>query len=121
MLRRDLPNRQEFIAFLRHIDSQVPVALEVHLILDNYGTHKTAQSRFVGPSPLMPSLPDARTRRRVTLAVDEWRGLRPVRGVTLVLIVSWYGQSGSSDGSFYVYIQLAAGSILQDVRYATKV
>ena len=34
---------QEFIAFLRHIDSQVPAALEVHLILDNYGTHKTAQ------------------------------------------------------------------------------
>ena len=34
---------QEFIAFLRHIDSQVPAALEVHLVLDNYGTHKTAQ------------------------------------------------------------------------------
>ena len=34
---------QEFIAFLRHIDSQVPAVLEVHLILDNYGTHKTAQ------------------------------------------------------------------------------
>ncbi len=34
---------QEFTAFLRHIDSQVPAALEVHLILDNYGTHKTTQ------------------------------------------------------------------------------
>ena len=28
---------QEFIAFVRHIDSQLPAALEVHLILDNYG------------------------------------------------------------------------------------
>ena len=33
----------EFISFLRHIDTQVPNGLDVHLILDNYGTHKTAQ------------------------------------------------------------------------------
>ena len=31
----------DFISFLRHIDRVVPEALEVHLILDNYGTHKT--------------------------------------------------------------------------------
>jgi transposase len=31
----------EFISFLRHIDQVVPEDLEVHLILDNYGTHKT--------------------------------------------------------------------------------
>jgi len=31
----------EFISFLRHIDTVVPEDLEVHLILDNYGTHKT--------------------------------------------------------------------------------
>lgn len=31
----------EFISFLRHIDSVVPDDLDVHLILDNYGTHKT--------------------------------------------------------------------------------
>lgn len=32
---------KEFLAFLRTIDANVPPALEVHLILDNYGTHKT--------------------------------------------------------------------------------
>jgi transposase len=32
---------EEFLRFLRHIDGAVPAALEVHLILDNYGTHKT--------------------------------------------------------------------------------
>lgn len=32
---------KEFISFLRHIDSVVPKDLEVHMILDNYGTHKT--------------------------------------------------------------------------------
>jgi transposase len=31
----------DFISFLRHIDSQVPAELEVHLIMDNYGTHQT--------------------------------------------------------------------------------
>jgi transposase len=30
----------EFLKFLRAIDRQVPKGLEVHMILDNYGTHK---------------------------------------------------------------------------------
>ena len=32
----------EFKRFLRVIDKAVPAELEVHLVLDNYGTHKTA-------------------------------------------------------------------------------
>jgi transposase len=32
----------EFEKFLDHVDSQVPPDLEVHLIMDNYGTHKAA-------------------------------------------------------------------------------
>jgi len=31
----------EFISFLRHIDASVPDDLDIHMILDNYGTHKT--------------------------------------------------------------------------------
>lgn len=31
----------EFLKFLRTIDQNVPARLDVHLILDNYGTHKT--------------------------------------------------------------------------------
>ena len=31
----------EFRTFLRHIDANVPAGLDVHLIMDNYGTHKT--------------------------------------------------------------------------------
>ena len=31
---------QEFFAFLRHIDANVPTELAVHLIIDNYATHK---------------------------------------------------------------------------------
>jgi transposase len=34
---------QEFLRFLRTIDRNVPAELEVHLVCDNYGTHKTPQ------------------------------------------------------------------------------
>jgi len=36
---------KEFIKFLRIIDDSVPANLDVHLILDNYTTHKTAEVR----------------------------------------------------------------------------
>lgn len=36
---------QEFLAFLRHIDQNVPADLDVHLICDNYGTHKHPKVR----------------------------------------------------------------------------
>ena len=36
---------KEFLAFLRTIEANVPAGLEVHLILDNYGTHKTPSVR----------------------------------------------------------------------------
>ena len=32
---------QEFLSFLRHIDRNVPEDLDVHLIVDNYSTHKS--------------------------------------------------------------------------------
>ena len=32
---------QEFLKFLKKIDAEVPVELDLHLICDNYGTHKT--------------------------------------------------------------------------------
>jgi transposase len=36
---------QEFRQFLDVIEAQVPAGLEVHIIVDNYGTHKTANIR----------------------------------------------------------------------------
>jgi transposase len=36
---------QEFLSFLRHIEANVPAHLDVHLICDNYGTHKHARVR----------------------------------------------------------------------------
>ena len=34
---------QEFLKFLRKIDKSVPAGLDVHLVCDNYGTHKTPE------------------------------------------------------------------------------
>ncbi len=36
---------QEFLGFLKTIEARVPEGLDVHLILDNYGTHKTPKIR----------------------------------------------------------------------------
>ncbi len=36
---------QEFLQFLRHIDAAVPPTLAVHLVVDNYATHKHATVR----------------------------------------------------------------------------
>lgn len=32
---------QEWLKFLRHLDAQYPAGLTLHIVLDNYGTHKT--------------------------------------------------------------------------------
>ena len=36
---------QEFLAFLKHIDQNVPPELDVHLIVDHYATHKSPKVR----------------------------------------------------------------------------
>jgi transposase len=36
---------QEFLKFLNDIDANVPGGLEVHLVMDNYGTHKVTKVR----------------------------------------------------------------------------
>jgi transposase len=35
----------EFVKFLDHVDSQVPKDLDIHIVMDNYGTHKTELAR----------------------------------------------------------------------------
>jgi len=44
----------EFRTFLETVDATVPKNLDVHLVLDNYGTHKTPAIRrwLVAPSAL---------------------------------------------------------------------
>jgi transposase len=43
---------QEFLSFLRHVDASVPAHLDVHLVLDNYATHKhPAVRRWLAARP----------------------------------------------------------------------
>jgi putative transposase len=37
---------QEFLQFLRHVDANVPPDLDVHVVLDNYATHKHPAVKF---------------------------------------------------------------------------
>ena len=36
---------QEFLSFLRHIETNVPAALDIHVVVDNYATHKHPKVR----------------------------------------------------------------------------
>ncbi|MEO7402092.1 MAG: IS630 family transposase [Burkholderiales bacterium] len=36
---------QEFLSFLRHVEANTPAHLDLHLVVDNYGTHKHARVR----------------------------------------------------------------------------
>jgi len=43
---------QEFIRFLKRVDAQTPVEVDLHLIVDNYGTHKHKRVRtWLGRHP----------------------------------------------------------------------
>ena len=37
----------EFLNFLKEIDAQVPEGLDIHIVMDNYATHKTPQDKDV--------------------------------------------------------------------------
>jgi hypothetical protein len=37
--------QQEFLRFLNEIDENLPAGLDVHLVMDNYGTHKVSRVR----------------------------------------------------------------------------
>jgi transposase len=84
---------QEFLKFLRTIDRNVPAELDVHLICDNYGTHKTPAIKtwllrhprfhlhFTPPAPAgstssnagLPSSPTASCAALPTPASPSWR------------------------------------------------
>ncbi len=36
---------QEFLNFLNHIDTSLPVGADIHIVMDNYGTHKVEKVR----------------------------------------------------------------------------
>jgi transposase len=59
---------QEFLRFLKLIDDAVPKGLDLHLVLDNYATHKTPEIRKW-------LLRHPRFRLHVTPASSSWLSL----------------------------------------------
>ena len=45
------PSHGESLKFLRAMTRQGPKGLEIHMILDNYGTHKHANVGVAGKAP----------------------------------------------------------------------
>ena len=74
---------QEFLGFLRHIDANVPPDLDVHLVVDNYSTHKPRSSAgsppgpSCGPPPQTPSFTRSRDYAWLFLGHDTTCGSRP--------------------------------------------
>ena len=66
---------QEFLKFLRTIDREVPDDLAIHLILDNYGTHKTPEvKKWLNKHP--------RFRLHFTPTYSSWMNL----------VERWFGE-----------------------------
>lgn len=66
---------REFLKFLREIEASVPTDLEVHLILDNYATHKTpAVHRWLAKRPRF-HLHFTPTHASWLNQVERWFGL----------------------------------------------
>jgi hypothetical protein len=47
----------EFLHFLKEIDAKVPEGLDIHIVIDNYATHKTPQDQGVARPPAALSSP----------------------------------------------------------------
>lgn len=70
---------KEFVAFLREIDASVPEDLDLHLIVDNYATHKTPTvRRFLAKHPRF-HLHFTPTYASWLNQVERWFGLLTTR------------------------------------------
>src|ERR1700756_2685028 len=71
----------EFLDFLKKIDSAVPANLDVHLVLDNYGTHKTALVRHWLPKRPRYHLHFTPTHASWLNQVERWFALLTQRQI----------------------------------------
>ena len=69
----------EFLKFLRTIDREVPKGLQIHLILDNYATHKHANVKAWLPSTLASTCTSRRPRARWLNLVERWFRSSPTK------------------------------------------
>ena len=89
---------QEFLRFLNDIDASLPRGCEVHLVMDNYGTHKVKKGANVVGSSSPLSRP---------LHAHEWQlaesGRAIVRRDDGTLRSPWQPYDGSSAGNGIIW------------------
>jgi len=54
---------QEFLRFLNEIEDHVPARLDVHVVMDHYGTHKVAKVRSWSARPFGPAQQESQALR----------------------------------------------------------
>ncbi|HVP11004.1 MAG TPA: IS630 family transposase [Phycisphaerae bacterium] len=72
---------QEFLGFLRHLEASVPPALDLHLIIDNYATHKHPTVRAWLAAHPRYHLHDTPTYSSWLNHVERWFGLITRRAI----------------------------------------
>jgi transposase len=89
----------EFRQFLDAVDAAVPRSLDIHLIMDNYGTHKTALIRnWLAKRPRFHVHFTPTYGSRLNL-VERWFAELPTNNCAVVQIAPWLSSSRLSGSS----------------------
>ena len=92
---------EEFLSFLRMIDREVPVGLDIHLVLDNYATHKHVKvQQWLAARPRY-HLHFTPTYSSWLNQVERWFGLLSQRAICSAGLVPQRPGSGEQDPSVH--------------------
>jgi putative transposase len=103
---------QEFLSFLRHIEANVPAELDLHVVVDNYATHKHPKvrawlaQRRVGTSTSPQPTPPGSTRWS---ASSRWPPSVRSLAVPLLRSPTWSARSTTSSTTTMARHSLSSG------------
>ena len=121
---------EEFLAFLRFLDREVPAELDIHLVLDNYATHKHAKVRqWLAARPRF-HLHFTPTYSSWLNQVERWFGLLSQRAIKrgsfrsvadLVRQIQAFIDSHNTSATPFVWVATAQSIIDKVARIAMRI
>ena len=121
---------EEFLAFLRLIDREVPAELDIHLVLDSYATHKHAKvKQWLAARPRF-HLHFTPTYASWLNQVERWFGLLSQRAIKrgsfrsvadLVRKIQAFIDSYNASGTPFVWVATAQSIIDKVARIAMRI